>query len=790
MKKSIMVLTILALLLPTLVFSHGTLSTIEGVKAMNPLTGAYYNGYAWIFYTGQWSDMERLMYYRVKVNEDGSIHADNVKATKAGNHPVPYVIPQCCAVFNESLFFFTSDGGSIKYRYLSGDNATEWSPSWHNVQDSVGKLPPFWLPYPFDNTWGGSFAAATMNGKLYIFGVDNSYRLSYVYSSDGLSWSGSDLNYGGVTNLTFNVQDCNLSACTFVTKDGEERVMIAGRFGKRIQTVLFDGEKFYNAEKTLEWWPMGVSLVAGSVEQCSSGGMVQLFWVTKEKGTVYIYRRECDIDNNVWTAEPFHPSNEYLTNWYKFPEKWGPAWAPAFSYFKPNGDNLKKEVWCVHLVYHYPYENLPMYILRFQSDQLVRVAIESQYCGDTTYKSLWNLVGVVEGPPPFVLNGRDLQELNDGGEHPSMFEYGRSTGEAAESSHESSMELFVSVEHEFGFVNFGAEYRYALDEKFCTKTEFTTETVYETHPVPVYSYGYYVYLKPQVTRWKYSVKDWKGNPTGRYEYIFSISKAVLDFVPYDMTKVPGSPDPHDITSYLNRKPATKYLRISEQPMNWSTGVRQTFNFTGDTTISHTTTSKHTWEVHTGVMDIFDVGYGGSIGFEETHSYSFGEHIGVRLACPDPRPDSTDDIKRFEMIAYWLQPDSKDSAYWIPGGHIEYQKPWCITWEVTRIEYNNGTVLEDVKEEELAACLNLDVAGIFSDLTISYSLPRTAPISIKIYDASGRLVRTLVWGTEEAGEYTISWDGSDDRGRALSSGVYFARLEAGTEQRLAKIVLLR
>jgi len=78
----------------------------------------------------------------------------------------------------------------------------------------------------------------------------------------------------------------------------------------------------------------------------------------------------------------------------------------------------------------------------------------------------------------------------------------------------------------------------------------------------------------------------------------------------------------------------------------------------------------------------------------------------------------------------------------------------------------------------------------SKVTIRYALPQATRVSLKVYDVNGRMVKTLEDAEQTGGVHSIHWNGSDDRGRALSSGVYFARLEAGTEQRLAKIVLLR
>ncbi len=76
-------------------------------------------------------------------------------------------------------------------------------------------------------------------------------------------------------------------------------------------------------------------------------------------------------------------------------------------------------------------------------------------------------------------------------------------------------------------------------------------------------------------------------------------------------------------------------------------------------------------------------------------------------------------------------------------------------------------------------------------SIPYDLPRAALVRLTVHDAAGRRVRTLVDGTlVQAGRHAAPWDGRDDAGRAVGSGVYFCRLEAGPDVRFSKLVLLR
>jgi hypothetical protein len=62
-----------------------------------------------------------------------------------------------------------------------------------------------------------------------------------------------------------------------------------------------------------------------------------------------------------------------------------------------------------------------------------------------------------------------------------------------------------------------------------------------------------------------------------------------------------------------------------------------------------------------------------------------------------------------------------------------------------------------------------------EVTIAFSLAQTGPADLVIYSVSGRKVRTLARGPREPGEYSLTWDGRDDGGAAVGTGMYYARL---------------
>lgn len=65
-----------------------------------------------------------------------------------------------------------------------------------------------------------------------------------------------------------------------------------------------------------------------------------------------------------------------------------------------------------------------------------------------------------------------------------------------------------------------------------------------------------------------------------------------------------------------------------------------------------------------------------------------------------------------------------------------------------------------------------------DVTLGYSLPAgAANASVKVYDESGNLVRTITGGGTDTGDHTISWDGKNDAGQAVGSGKYRFEIDA-------------
>lgn len=76
------------------------------------------------------------------------------------------------------------------------------------------------------------------------------------------------------------------------------------------------------------------------------------------------------------------------------------------------------------------------------------------------------------------------------------------------------------------------------------------------------------------------------------------------------------------------------------------------------------------------------------------------------------------------------------------------------------------------------------------VSLSYAVPVAGRVSIKVYDAAGRVVRDLVNEEIAAGRYSATWDGSSADGRRIANGVYFCKLVSPAGARQHKLVVAR
>ncbi|MCH7549158.1 MAG: T9SS type A sorting domain-containing protein, partial [Candidatus Krumholzibacteriota bacterium] len=124
--------------------------------------------------------------------------------------------------------------------------------------------------------------------------------------------------------------------------------------------------------------------------------------------------------------------------------------------------------------------------------------------------------------------------------------------------------------------------------------------------------------------------------------------------------------------------------------------------------------------------------------------------------------------------------------------IEFGKTYQYILGVARPDGSEVRSLAvDVKTASHALSLAQNYPNPFNpSTTISFTLPGATHVNLVVVDAQGKIVTTLMDGTLVAGPQEVQWNGRDARGNAVSSGVYFYRLQAGKRVQTRKMVLIK
>jgi hypothetical protein len=113
--------------------------------------------------------------------------------------------------------------------------------------------------------------------------------------------------------------------------------------------------------------------------------------------------------------------------------------------------------------------------------------------------------------------------------------------------------------------------------------------------------------------------------------------------------------------------------------------------------------------------------------------------------------------------------------------------WVLVLETNPVGITTDTSADTPRSIALSA----GIPNPFRESALfGVTLSSSAAIDLGVYDASGRLVRTLARATFPAGRREIEWDGADSSGRAVRPGRYFVRLRVGETVRSVAVVRLR
>ena len=184
----------------------------------------------------------------------------------------------------------------------------------------------------------------------------------------------------------------------------------------------------------------------------------------------------------------------------------------------------------------------------------------------------------------------------------------------------------------------------------------------------------------------------------------------------------------------------------------------------------------TWAGHTLVDAERDVDVNLSV--EENRAIGFlrGDEEGFECALAPGRP----------VLA--MQFDGQEIS--LSDRSVQLRGEGSLSLELEPVQPSDTAVRgADVEPHQFALAPNWP--NPFNSSThFRYELPAAGPVRLDIYDLLGQRVRRLVAGHRGAGFHRALWDGRDEKGRAVASGVYLARLDAGSRSAVRKVIALR
>ncbi|MDD3536486.1 MAG: S8 family serine peptidase [Candidatus Cloacimonetes bacterium] len=130
--------------------------------------------------------------------------------------------------------------------------------------------------------------------------------------------------------------------------------------------------------------------------------------------------------------------------------------------------------------------------------------------------------------------------------------------------------------------------------------------------------------------------------------------------------------------------------------------------------------------------------------------------------------------------------------------VDIKRPaQSIEWQCYMGSFNrSGNIYQSTPNvEELAPALATELKGAYPNpfnpsTTLSFSLKDKGEVSLDIYNQKGQKVRSLYSGSLEAGEHQLVWNGTDDGGRTMPSGLYYYRMKSGTYSSTRKMIMMK
>jgi hypothetical protein len=739
------------------------------------VSSTYFNGYTFAIYNQSLSGETELHAQCYYMHTDGSItRACNFRL--AEDLPLEFNVTSCLYKRNLYAFYWDQNGNQPCINYV--------------------KIRP-WLALSYDSlqineTISEQMAAVSYNDTIYIFFVDEADKLVKYYT---IAFSEELEKLALVSETPSTVSNSNTSignvaAITFVDDSLQEQIMVAfpGSILDRanndiyVYTGIPDQLEFY-AQKACayNYSAHGIAMAQGSVKGGSNNSYNIQFGYTHANDESGWERCELKLNDNTFSDwESLDGSGALYGKYTWFMEFYSKGTQVINKYLLQGangGMSAQGALW--------------------ESDRLEYKDQKSQVPPLSHASNFFDVVLVVEGAPPYALNGHKLTDdcVGEGSGPLSTFSFTK----VNEQSLSATTTYTQSIETNMGAGPVTAGFKASFMES--SGTSYTESVSITNKIIPPLSNSdssgvmWYYYIAPTVIRSRWAMEDYNGNviEPNRNLFFFNFTSPVMSTMTYDLSDSmygDNSPRAYDLNSYENRgvlnMSGIDEIFFHQASIDIAAGGSETL----DLTFTNTETDSYdaSYEVSLGIEaegEIFSASVGASAGVEysreRTTTCSNSFYIDWKLSCEPTNPTDTN-IVSYSPIAYIMK-TTDSTAYFLPDGLKNY-KPFFVTYEVTNIEKGvfSGYSIDE-NNRNVGKYKFSNYPNPCSDKTVfSYLLQSKSNVNLSIYNTYGHKVGTPINEAQSSGNHQFDLQTS-----ALSSGMYFYRMLIGEDLITGKII---
>ena len=150
------------------------------------------------------------------------------------------------------------------------------------------------------------------------------------------------------------------------------------------------------------------------------------------------------------------------------------------------------------------------------------------------------------------------------------------------------------------------------------------------------------------------------------------------------------------------------------------------------------------------------------------------------------------IRRLRTIPYGSRRTRREKAVYNVAEAVSCEADGTVgTIREPSILSTKGIAFQVAGNVPAKSSLSQNYPNPFNPMTtIEYSLPEQSQVKFEVFNVLGQRVKTLADIVQPAGRHRIVWDGKDDQGKDVASGIYFYRLEAGEFSESRRMVILK